>query len=231
MYTAVRTASASGWSKWAGTRRAEDGGRPPAVGGAQGEPEGPNAQPRTTGSEIAGELGQGGEANGRPIGPHTGTVQPRSADHTDSPCGCRSRPRYGEGVVAQQVDPRPAPQRDGGSQVLLVHREVDPGQAVDAHGAQRERWVVDPGVVGRGGNGRTEFVDGRVETDQLMVARAHTGAAEQGAVLGDEYRIGLGAASVEGQDRRLGIGAHARIVRCRTWRQGGSVGITVPAWA
>ena len=54
-----------------------------------------------------------------------------------------------------------------------------------------------------------ERVHGRVETHQLMIARADPGATEQGAVRGDEHRIGLGAAPVEGQDRRLGVGAHA----------------------
>lgn len=117
----------------------------------------------------------------------------------------------------QQVDSRPAPQRDCGRQVLLVHREVDPGQAVDAHRAERERWIVDAHVGGNRGDGGTEHVHGGVDTDQLMIARAHTGAAEQGAVDGDEHGIGLRAAPVEGQDRRLGVGAHARIVRCRTW--------------
>ena len=93
--------------------------------------------------------------------------------------------------------------------MLLVHREVDPGQAVDAHGAEGERRVVDARVGGGGGDGLTERVHGRVETDQLMIARADPGATEQGAVLGDQDRIGLGAAPVEGQDRRLGVGVHA----------------------
>jgi hypothetical protein len=101
--------------------------------------------------------------------------------------------------------------------VLLIHREVDAGQAVDARRAEGKRWIVDPRVGRRRGDGGTERVHGPLDTDQLMVARAHTGAAEQGAVDGDEHGIGLRAAPVEGQDSRVGVGAHARIVRCRPW--------------
>ena len=85
-------------------------GRPtPAVAGSQGQAEGPHAEPRTPGGEVAGQFGQGGEPLDRPVGTEAHTVEARTADHPDPPSRPGPGPKHGQGVVADQIRRRSIP--------------------------------------------------------------------------------------------------------------------------
>ena len=63
-----------------------------SVRGAQGQPQGTDAQPCATRCEVTGEFGQGGEADRRSVRPNTGTVHPGAAHDPDAPGRRTSRP-------------------------------------------------------------------------------------------------------------------------------------------
>ena len=161
------------------------------VRGAEGQPQGTDAQPCATRCEVTGEFGQGGEADRRSIRPNTGTVHPGAAHDPDAPGHGRPGPRDGEGVVAEEIRPGPAAEGDGRSQSLLVHGKVDPGQAVHAEVAEGERWVGDPGVSDGSRDCLTQGVDCRIETNHLMIARSGAGPSQDVALSRDENGVGL----------------------------------------
>jgi len=161
------------------------------VRGAQGQPQCADAQPCATRREVTGEFGQGGEADRRSVRPDTGTVHPGTAHDPDAPSQRRPGSRHGEGVVAEEIRPRPATVGDGRSQSLLVHGKVDPGQAVHAEVAEGERRIGDPGVSDGSRDGFTQGVDCRIETNHLMVARSRAGPSQDVALSRDEDGVGL----------------------------------------
>jgi len=92
---------------------------------------------------------------------------------------------------------------DGRGQACFINGEIDAGQAIHPGRKEGDGVVVDTGGPGQIGHRFTNGVHGGVDAHQLVIARSHPNAAEHFAFGGDEYGVGLGAATVDGQDGGL----------------------------
>ena len=114
------------------------GGGPTApVARSEGEAQGPHPEPRASGGEVAGQLGQGREALDGTVRAEPDAVEAGAAHDSDAPSRPDTGPEDGQRVVANDIGRAPSPVPDGRAQPFLVHRQVDPGQAVHAGGHRR----------------------------------------------------------------------------------------------
>ncbi len=181
---------------------AQGGGVAAAVPSSQGQPERPHPEPRTTGGEVAGQFGQGGESFDRAVGSAAHAVETRTTDHGHAPSRSSPGPEHGQGVVVEELAGAPSPCPDGAGEALLVHGQVQAGHAVHAGGRSRVGPRVEAGIGQSGLDGGSEGQHGTVEPGELVVGSAALGAAPNRAVAVEDPYIGLGGTAVYGQNQR-----------------------------
>ena len=177
----VSAASASGAPRWAGTRSRNVVAAPRPSPARRARPRARSPSQAPPGCEVPRQLGQCREAHRPPVRPDRSAVHARPTDDADAPAGRRARTRDGERVVAQDDSLGPPQRVDRRRELLLVDGQVDAGQAVHAGRAERECGARQPRVGGDGGDRLGQCLDRPFEADQLVVAGADPGPAEDGA--------------------------------------------------
>ena len=179
--------------------------RPPAVLAPRGRGHRREADV-VAAAPVARDRAESGEACVPPVGGDADAVDACAADDRDSPAALGPGPEHRERVVADERPPRPAAPLDGLAELVLLGREVDPGDQKLRE--LRDRSVAEVQVRRLRGLGQEVVEHGQrvVEPDQLRRAARAACEPEHLAVRAGDHEVGLRPAAVDRDEQRR---AHA----------------------